>query len=934
MQLRRTLRVQSDCRGGSADCSGGSADTIPHTLDTLEIQAQTSPETWQVYQDMLEAWQHYNDNDNASDFDSDTRDETAAFPHSVDAASMLARNMLAHNAGTSTLGFVSLLETSHHYNSTSQAPAQVPAVPAVPPVSPLLHTGCFSVPVPEPASVSAEVVQRPRVIASLVRENLPQLSERYIRDNRNICLHSMDSQFLYKLPVLGECVVISNDFARDARRGIGVTQPEGHVQIKRIIIVPVLMNALPVGTVVYANASEDYTVETARQIIETTYTLWPCVVMQLMSGHYAYQLEVEKRFSHQQIELVKEVTAAKDAFLATLSHELRTPLNGIVVMTRMLRDHRQELSPKLQGFVDIMSQCSVQMLEWINDALDYSKMASSRLQLNLSNASLEQIIDESITVGTSQAQSKGLTLRKEMIGRALPKLVRADARRVKQILINLLSNAIKFTDEGTILVTISARTVVDDPNLWCVSIRVMDNGCGINLEDRERIFEVFSHATRDVSEETVNRQGTGLGLAIARKLARLMGGDIRVEANPTTSGCTFIVELVLKEELDLVALLEIYRERLSGRRVMIVDDKEDNRIYLMNLAFQWGLLPTICSSATEALMFVESQARSTESASAPAPAPAVKKSLFDVYWIDIHMPNLNGVELAQRLRQLFGLGVPIIGLSSIGLEVHGKQVFDVFETKPVDNYSLLSHTTRLVFRQALPLPTNVPLPTTTSSASASSSLSAFPPIVKQPRSPAQKSTQHSPESKRPRRHSVTGSGTFSAGGSVLSMAEAAFATKSQPVLKAKRMSPRSRCDQEIGKTLATKPFVVYAVEDDACNRAILRTLLEQVKHGCENIDLELFETGEQIVARSVERMPHACLIDLRLPGMNGFDVVKAIRNQCQRTNQILPSMIAVTASVLDSDRSQCSVAGFDYHVGKPIDCDYFWSIITTISQRR
>lgn len=788
----------------------------------------------------------------------------------------LAKQILIRTAGTSTLGFLA---------ATTKVPAQV--------------------------------------VECLVAEKLPRIQDRVFSGSNIIGGGGGGGGIGHECPChssgvfrhASASIVVINDFDTAAAAAVAAAfkVPDGHVAIRRVVIVPIHIAAHPVGMLTLANAVEPYTYDDIVRIVEVCYVLWPYVAERLTSLHTQQQLSDERSMSHKQIESVRQLNDAKDTFFATLSHELRTPLNGIVVMTRMLREERESLTPKLQGFIDILSKCSLQMLEWINDILDYSKLASSRFALNTSNVCFDTLIDESLVIGNSLAQGKNLKIRRAIGAGAgatpLPKYLKADAKRVQQILVNLLSNAVKFTDVGDIVVVVNAHkqstnnviedNVIEDngdgktvaaetaPSLslrdtWLVEIRVVDNGCGIGVDDRDRVFEVFSHA-ESAPVDMVYRQGSGLGLAIARNLARLMGGDICIEANPQR-GSTFVVTLLMREEMDISALLDMYRDRMRGRRVMIVDDKEDNRIYLANLAFQWLLVPTICSSATEALVFAGA-------------------SCFDIFWIDIQMAGLNGIELAQRLRQMYsqntaGAGADaaptaraplIIGLSSIGSELHGKQVFDIFETKPVDQYSLLANTVKLLFDSPRPKS-----PTAIGVAAAA--------VTKPP--------------KRKRRHSVHG------GVAVTEAAAAAASSSSASVSASVGASAR----------VFKKPFLVYAVEDDMCNRVILSTLVTQIRD-CNNIVLEMFETGEDMMRRVVERMPHACLIDLKLRTMSGYDVVQKIREQCHRTNKSLPTMIAVTASVLESDRQQCSLFGFDYYVGKPIDVTYFWSIITTISQK-
>ena len=229
--------------------------------------------------------------------------------------------------------------------------------------------------------------------------------------------------------------------------------------------------------------------------------------------------------------------AAKDRFFASVSHELRTPLNAILGYNALLLDGVVgQVPPESQAFLQRAQRATNNLLFLVNDVLDLSKMEAGKLELVIQPVSLYEVVDEAMSTVEPQAREKGLVV---AVTPAVPlPPVSADADRVRQILVNLLSNAIKFTDQGT--VSVSIARVEDagggEARRWA-ELRVSDTGPGIAPEDRERIFHEFEQVSGAAA-----RGGTGLGLPISRKLARLLGGELRVESQPGR-GSTFILRL-------------------------------------------------------------------------------------------------------------------------------------------------------------------------------------------------------------------------------------------------------------------------------------------------------------------------------------------------------------------------------------------------------
>jgi len=324
-------------------------------------------------------------------------------------------------------------------------------------------------------------------------------------------------------------------------------------------------------------------------------------------------------------ETAEQANQAKSSFLANMSHEIRTPLNGVIGFTDLLRS--TPLSTTQKQYLDNAHQSAIALLDIINDILDFSKIEAGKMQLEIIETDLYQLLESTCDIVQYQASQKNLELLLN-IQNGMPRFVRTDAMRLKQIIVNLLSNAVKFTSDGEVELKVVCEDVQDDSATFIFSVR--DTGIGISPEQKVHLFNAFTQAD---SSTTRRFGGTGLGLAISNLLAEKMGASIALESS-LGSGSVFSFKAVLNY-LPLKSAPE--RPIFRSKKVMLIDDNQSSRTIISDL---------LCANGAE-LTRVDSGFAAIE---------ALKNgSSFDLLLVDQTMPYLNGIETIRMIRQELNL---------------------------------------------------------------------------------------------------------------------------------------------------------------------------------------------------------------------------------------------------------------------------------------
>lgn len=346
-------------------------------------------------------------------------------------------------------------------------------------------------------------------------------------------------------------------------------------------------------------------------------------------------LELSNELQQSTLE-AQEANSAKSDFLANMSHEIRTPLNGIIGFSKLLLSN--DLPKDILDQVHLIRSSSDSLLQILNDILDFSKIEAGKMELDSIAFDVFEMLDSTVQINVPLANKSGNKIRLE-IDDDVPQYLNGDPLRIRQIYTNLVSNSLKFTSNSEIVVKLSVQDSLVDGKVTLAG-KVVDSGIGISEENQLKLFQAFQQADSSTSR---SYGGTGLGLSICSRLLSLMNGSIGVNSKigvGSTFYFNFDIDTISGTEVKKIEQFDWeqlgsaqFKERLSTFRILVAEDNRVNQTLIKAILKKWGVqFIQIANNGIEAV-------------------EAIEKSRFDLCFMDIQMPEMDGYEATEKICQ-------------------------------------------------------------------------------------------------------------------------------------------------------------------------------------------------------------------------------------------------------------------------------------------
>jgi len=396
--------------------------------------------------------------------------------------------------------------------------------------------------------------------------------------------------------------------------------------------------------------------------------------------------EMEKELLEERSRQLQKADRLKTEFLANMSHEIRTPMNGVVGMAELLL--HTPLSTEQREFARIIRESAQALLIIINGILYRSKIEAGRLELEVLDFELIPLVEGTAELLSEQAHERKLAVM-TYIDPCLPRGLKGDSGRLRQVLLNLIGNAMKFTKQGEVVVEARRCDRVGPDGDVVVRFEIKDTGIGLTQEEIDRLFRPFSQAD---GSTTRRFGGTGLGLSISKRLVNLMGGQIGVESHPGR-GSTFWFEVPF--DIGQAGELQTRRDGLEDTRVIVIDDQESARTIIQSYVQSWQMSCDVCANVAEGLDKIRQCAKDGKP--------------YDIVITDLNMPDMDGYKLLSEIKNDEALKQTAVflctGYDTKGLGAEAMQAgFCAYLTKPVQQSRLFNSIAKVMQADELAVP--------------------------------------------------------------------------------------------------------------------------------------------------------------------------------------------------------------------------------------